>query len=83
NMRRASINKRLSASINIGIINLAATFSSCLSRVSHPDCRATGWYNLSRRHSAISYYSPIRYKAMHRKEMLAASELPTAGRRRG
>ncbi|WP_217283320.1 hypothetical protein, partial [Paraburkholderia sp. NMBU_R16] len=42
NMRRASINKRLSASINIGIINLAATFSSCLSRVSHPDCRATG-----------------------------------------
>ncbi|WP_217283415.1 hypothetical protein, partial [Paraburkholderia sp. NMBU_R16] len=41
NMRRASINKRLSASINIGIINLAATFSSCLSRVSHPDCRAT------------------------------------------
>jgi len=42
-----------------------------------------GWYNLSRRHSAISYYSPIRYEAMHRKEMLAASELPTAGRRRG
>jgi hypothetical protein len=37
----ATINKRLPASINIGIINLAATFSSCLSRVSHPDCRAT------------------------------------------
>ncbi|KWO02508.1 hypothetical protein WM25_20485 [Burkholderia ubonensis] len=31
------------ASINIGIINLAATFSSCLSRVSHPDCRATNF----------------------------------------
>jgi hypothetical protein len=29
-----SINKRLPTSINIGIINLAATFSSCLSRVS-------------------------------------------------
>jgi hypothetical protein len=32
----------LPASISIGIINLAATFSSCLSRVSHPVCRATG-----------------------------------------
>jgi hypothetical protein len=30
----------LPASINIGIINLAATFSSCLSRASHPDRRA-------------------------------------------
>ncbi|WP_052369425.1 hypothetical protein [Paraburkholderia caledonica] len=28
---------RLRASINVGIINLAATFSSCLSRVSRPD----------------------------------------------
>jgi hypothetical protein len=27
----------LRASINVGNINLAATFSSCLSRVSHPD----------------------------------------------
>jgi hypothetical protein len=36
-----SINKRLPASINIGIINFAATFSPCLSCVSHPDCRAT------------------------------------------
>ncbi|MCP3713712.1 hypothetical protein M3I54_44085, partial [Paraburkholderia sp. CNPSo 3274] len=41
NQRRASINKRLPASINIGIIISAATFSTCLSRVSHPDCRAT------------------------------------------
>lgn len=39
--KSASINKRLPGSINIGIINLAATFSSCLSRVSHPVCRAT------------------------------------------
>jgi hypothetical protein len=39
--KSASINKRLPASISIGIINLAATFSSCLSRVSHPVCRAT------------------------------------------
>jgi len=31
-------------SINIGIIISAATFSTWLSRVSHPDCRATlGW----------------------------------------
>ncbi|WP_217283331.1 hypothetical protein, partial [Paraburkholderia sp. NMBU_R16] len=50
NMRRASINKRLSASINIGIINLAATFSSCLSRVSHPDCRATAQNRLISAH---------------------------------
>ncbi|HKR38584.1 MAG TPA: hypothetical protein VJU59_02715, partial [Paraburkholderia sp.] len=42
NQNRASISKRLPASINIGIIIPAATFSSCLSRVSHPDCRATG-----------------------------------------
>jgi hypothetical protein len=28
-------------SFNIGIIDLAAAFPSCLLRVSHPDCRAT------------------------------------------
>ncbi|SIT45453.1 conserved hypothetical protein [Paraburkholderia ribeironis] len=41
-----------------------------------------GWYNLGRRHSAIGYYAPIRYETMHQQKMLAAGELPTAGRRR-
>ena len=42
-----------------------------------------GWYNLGRRHSAIGYHAPLRYEAMHQQKMLAAGELPTAGRRRG
>jgi putative transposase len=42
-----------------------------------------GWYNVSRRHSAIGYYSPIRYETLHEQKMLAASQLSTAGQRHG
>jgi hypothetical protein len=57
--KNASINKRLPTSISIGIINLAATFSSCLSRVSHPVCRATKGYlaNVEERYVSDAYNS--------------------------
>jgi Fic family protein len=49
----------LPTSISIGIINLAATFSSCLSRVSHPVCRATKGYlaNVEERYVSDAYNS--------------------------
>ena len=44
-----------------------------------------GWYNVSRRHSAIGYLSPIHYEKLHEQQnpIHFAGELPTAGRRRG
>lgn len=40
-MRAASVTIKKSCVNQFGITNFAATFSPCLSRVSHPDCRAT------------------------------------------
>jgi len=44
-----------------------------------------GWYNANRRHSGIGYRSPIRYEQLHdeQNKIQSASELSTAGRRRG
>jgi hypothetical protein len=71
NKKNASINKRFAASINIGVINFAATRSFCSSRVSHPDWRPTqsdrpldGRYDLgvaqerAAEHEAADYLEP-------------------------